>query len=181
VVGAFLLWGPIGIGSGPLGVGIGATVGESDVSQTPVGFIVPMYNPGGSAAVVDSVDLVGGTRYPTPRILALGVLSSSACGSPFPARATSSGFVMVGCGGRYRGPLIGRSIGQTQRISSGFPAAAEAAAPQPGTCWVLTKVIVHYHVGIRHYTTAGPFEIVVCAAGATAQENAAMKAAEGIG
>jgi hypothetical protein len=89
---------------------------------------------------------------------------------------------MVGCGGRYRGPLIGHAFGPTtQRISPGFPAAAEAAAPRPGTCWVLTKIVVHYHVGIRYYAATDPFQIAVCAHDSSAQEDAATKAAEGIG
>jgi hypothetical protein len=183
VVGAFLLWGPIGLGNGPLNVEMGATVGWNESgTATAAGIILPMYNRGGSAAVVDAVDLVGGTRYATPRILALAVLTSANCGGPWPARAASSGFVMVGCGGRYRGPLIGRSIGPTgQRISPGFPAAALAAAPRRGTCWVLTKIIIHYHVGIRHYAATDPFQVVVCAPGASSsQQDAAEKAAEGL-
>jgi hypothetical protein len=181
-VGAALLWGPIGLGNGPLAVQMGASVGWSQTVRTPAGFILPMYNSGSSAAVVDSVNLVGDTRYGAPRILRLAVLTSAACGGPWPARATSRGFVMVGCGGRYRGPLIGRGIGpNTQRISSGFPAAAEAAAPRPGTCWVLSKIIVHYHVGIRHYVATDPFALVVCAPDASSQVDAAMKAAEGVG
>jgi hypothetical protein len=182
-IGAFLLWGPIGVGNGPLNVEMYATVGWNETgSPSPAGIILPMYNRGGSA-VVDAVDLVGGTRYATPRILALAVLTSANCGGPWPARAAASGFVMQGCGGRYRGPLIGRSIGPTrQRISPGFPAAAEAAAPRPGTCWVLTKIIIHYHVGIRHYAATDPFQVVVCAPGASSQEqDAASKAAEGLG
>jgi hypothetical protein len=184
VIGAFLFWGPIGLGNGPLNVEMGATVGwdETGASAVPTGIILPMYNRGGSAAVVDAVDLVGGTRFPAPHILALGVLTNANCGGSWPARAASGGFEMIGCGGRYRGALIGRAIGPAgQRIWPGFPAAAEAAAPQPGTCWVLTKVVVHYHVGIRHYAATDPFQVVVCAPGAAAQDAAATRAAEGVG
>jgi hypothetical protein len=185
VVGAFLLWGPVGLGNGPLNVEMSATVGWDETTGHPVatGIILPMYNRGTSTAMIDSVDLVGGTRYPAPHILALAVLTSANCGGPWPARAASSGFVMVGCGGPYRGPLIGRSIGPTgQRISPGFPAAALAAAPRLGTCWVSTKIIIHYHVGIRHYAATDPFQVVVCAAGVSSpQQDAAEKAAEGLG
>ena len=81
-VGAFLLWGPNGLGNGPLAVEMNATEGWSESVLTPTGFILPMYNSGGSLAVVDSVDLVGGTRYAAPRILALAVLTSALCGAP---------------------------------------------------------------------------------------------------
>jgi hypothetical protein len=39
----------------------------------------------------------------------------------------------------------------------------------------MTKVVVHYHVGIRHYSATEPADIAVCAD--AAQLNAAMKAA----
>jgi hypothetical protein len=180
-VGALLLWGPVGLGNGPLAAQMGATEGWGDIGQAPVGFILPMYNSGGSPATVDSVDLVGGTPYAAPRLQALAVLTSARCGGAWPARVTSVGFVMVGCGGNNRGPLVGSAIGpNTQAISAGFPAAAEAAAPRPGTCWVITEVVVHYHVGIRHYAATDPFELAVCGRGAAAQVERAMNAAEGI-
>jgi hypothetical protein len=177
-VGAALLWGPIGLGNGPLAVINNVADGWPDNGEAPVGFILPMFNSGGSPAVVDSVDLVGGTRYATPHILALAVLSSARCGGSWPAKATSRGFVMAGCGGADRGPLIGRAIGTSKPLSWGFPAAAEAAAPPPGTCWVITKVVVHYHVGIRHYAATDGFQLAVCGRGA--HLDPATNAAEGI-
>lgn len=177
-VGAALLWGPIGLGSGPLKVVNNVGYGWPDLGETPVGFILPMYNSGGSPAVVDSVELVGGTRYARPHILALAVLTSARCGGPWPAKATSRGFVMAGCGGADRGPLIGRAVPTAQANSWGFPAAAEAAAPRPGTCWVITKVVVHYHVGIRHYEATDGYELAVCGRGA--HLDPAMNAAEGV-
>jgi hypothetical protein len=173
--GAFLLWGPIGLGSGPLRVGMG-NAGGVDQNRAPVAFIVPIYNTGRDRAVVDAVAFVDGTRFPAPRILALGVVSDARCGGSWPARAEGRGFALVGCGGRYRGPLIGYAVPYAAGISPGFPAAAEAAAPWPGSCWVLSKVIVHYHIGIRHYTTSGPFELSVCSKSAASQVNAAMNA-----
>ena len=178
-IGATLLWGPIGLGNGPLEVVVNVADGWPDNGQTPVGFIMPMYNSGGSPAIIDSVDLVGGTRYATPHILALAVLTSARCGGSWPAKITSRGFVMVGCGGADRGRLIGRAVGPTTQPNSwGFPAAAEAAAPPPGTCWVITKVVVHYHVGIRHYAATDGLQLAVCGRGA--HLGPAMNAAEGV-
>ena len=54
-------------------------------------------------------------------------------------------------------------------------AAAEVAAPRPGTCWVMTKIVVHYHVGIRHYSATDPYQLAVCSD--SAQVKAAMNAA----
>lgn len=37
---------------------------------------------------------------------------------------------------------------------------------------VISDVVVHYHIGIRHYSAAGPVGMVVCAGkNATAQAN----------
>ena len=174
--GAFLLWGPIGLGNGPLSTGLG--YGEGAVhAGGPVGLVIPIYNSGGSPAVVDGLDLISGTSYPGPHVLGLEVLTSDTCMGTWPARQEAGGFVLVGCGSaRGASPLAGHAIGPTRPVSRGFPAAAEIAAPRPGTCWVMTKVVVHYHVGIRHYSATEPSSIAVCAD--SAQVNAAMKAAQ---
>jgi len=88
---------------------------------------------------------------------------------------------MEKCGGRYQGTLIGHGIPYVHGVSPGFPAAAEVGPPPSGSCWVLTKVVIRYHVGIRHYTVANPFELAVCAMDAGSQENAATQAAEAAG
>ena len=173
--GAFLLWGPVGLGNGPLGTGLGYGSGAVHAGS-PVGFVIPIHNSGGSPAVVDGLDLIGGTSYPGPHVLGLEVLTSGACLGTWPARQAAGGFALAGCGGTDAGPLAGHAVGPTHPVSPGFPAAAEIAAPRPGTCWVMTKVVVHYHVGIRHYSATEPSQLAVCAD--SAQVNAAMKAAE---
>jgi hypothetical protein len=174
--GAFLLWGPIGLGNGPLSTGLNYGQGSVHVGG-PVGLAIPIYNSGDSSAVVDGVDLIGGTSYPGPHVLGLEALTSDTCMGIWPARQAAGGFVLVGCGSaRGPSPLVGHAVGPTRPVSRGFPAAAEIAAPRPGTCWVVTKVVVHYHVGIRHYSATEPAQIAVCAE--SAQLNAAMKAAE---
>jgi hypothetical protein len=180
VVGGFLLWGPVGLGNGPLNVQIGAVQTSTGWGNGPVGFALPLHNSGGALAVVDGVELVGGTRFPGPRLLRLGVLTTSICGGAWPARAAGPGFVFVHCGGRYMGPLIGHAFGpDPARIFSGWPAAAEVAAPRPGGCWVMTKVVVHYHVGIRYYAATDTYPLAVCrshAKDAHAANNAVLSA-----
>jgi hypothetical protein len=177
--GAFLLWGPIGLGNGPLSTGL--AYGEQWVhAGTPVGLAIPIHNSGDSSAVVDGLDLISGTGYPGPHVLQLEVLTYDACMGTWPARQEAGGFALVGCGSAHgASPLIGHAIGPTRPVSRGFPAAAEIAAPRPGTCWVMTRVVVHYHVGIRHYSATTPAQIVVCAD--SAQVNAAAKAAQSAG
>jgi hypothetical protein len=174
-IGAFLLWGPVGLGNGPLSAASYATQGGVLSGRGPVGFVIPIHNSGDSSAVVDGLDIIGGTRYPGPHVLGLEVLTSGTCGAVWPARQAAGGFVLVGCGGTDAGPLVGHAFGPTQPISFGFPAAAEAAAPPPGTCWVITKIVVHYHVGIRHYSATDRYQLAVCAD--SAQINAATNAA----
>ena len=174
-IGAFLLWGPVGLGNGPLSAASYATQGAVHSGGGPVGFVIPIHNSGDSYAVVDGLDLIGGTSYPGPHVLGLEVLTSGLCGAAWPARQAAGGFVLVGCGGTDAGPLIGHAFGPTHPASPGFPAAAEVAAPRPGTCWVMTKIVVHYHVGIRHYSATDPNRLAVCAD--SAQVNSAMNAA----
>jgi hypothetical protein len=161
VFGAFLLWGPIGLGNGPLNAEVGGITGGSGFGTGRVGFIIPIRNSGRAEAVIDGVELIGGTRYAGPHLLALQVLTSGRCGGTWPARPGARGFVLAGCGGQNKGPLIGQTIGPTRRFFE-FPAAAEVAAPHPGTCWVMTKIVVHYHVGIRHYSATDRYELAFC-------------------
>jgi hypothetical protein len=183
VIGAILLWGPIGLGNGPLGVRFDGTDGWMDPEEVPAALVLPLFNSGGSAAVVDSVELVGGTRYAAPRLVHLEVLSETECAGPWPARPDGRGFALVSCpDARDQGPLLGRSIGpHTATDSRGFQAAAIATAPRPRTCWVITKIVIHYHVGIRHYAATDVFTIAVCGRGANAQSTAAIDAATGTG
>src|SRR5215472_12162905 len=84
LVGAFLVWGPIGFGSGPLIVYVpsgGQIVGPRDQAWgTEVGI-----QAGKSGAVVDHVTVVGGGGYPGPRVLGIFVtrVRGAQCGGPF--------------------------------------------------------------------------------------------------
>lgn len=176
-IGAFLLWGPIGLGNGPVSAAVNAAQSLTYPGRGPVGFVIPIHNSGDAAAVIDGVDLIGGTRYPGPHVLGLEVLTSGYCGAAWPALRAGQGFRPVGCGGTDAGTLIGHAVGPTNPISIGFPAAAEVSVPRPGGCWVMTKIVVHYHVGIRHYSATDPYQLVVCAN--SDQVNAAMNAAAG--
>ncbi len=173
---AFATWGPIGLGNGPLSAEVNVTVGWPDTARNPVGFVIPIHNSGSAAVVVDGVELIGGTRYDKPHLLALRILTAGKCGGTWPARQTAQGFVMSGCGGADAGPLIGHPIGSTKPKSFGFPGAAEVAAPRPGSCWVMTKIVVHYHVGIRSYTATNRYQLAVCTDNALV--NSATTAAE---
>lgn len=176
-VGAFLYWGPIGIGNGPLSVTLHGAEGWPEPGDGPVGIILPISNRGHAPAVIDAVDVVGGTGYASPRVLASAVVTRTNCAGATLAlpTATGHGFVLAGCGGSNRGSLAGHAVLPSGRL----PAAVEMAAPLPGTCWVMTRVVVHYHVGIRHFSASGPVELAVCRGVDSASVLAAMRAADG--
>jgi hypothetical protein len=178
VIGAFLMWGPIGLGNGPLSAGDGYfTQGWPNSTEGPVAITIPIENSGTDRPVIDAVEFLSSTRYAAPRVLALGVATwTPRCPSVGPARPAGHGFVLPGCGNRDRGPLIGHTVGAR---SQGLLGAAEIASPRPGSCWAMTKIVVRYHVGIRHYTATDPNQLSVCAQDASAQVNAAMNASDG--
>lgn len=179
-VGAFLYWGPVGLGNGPLSVTFRGAEGTAVPSQAPVGTILHMSNAGPAPAVVDAIDAVGGTRYPAPRVLGAALLAtSSACDVqllPAHPAASGPGFSLTGCGS-YREPLSGYAL--QAHGYRGLVAAAEFTAPPRGTCWVITKVVVHYHVGGKHYTGTYPFQLAACLGLGNADVLAAMRAADG--
>ena len=87
--------------------------------------------------------------------------------------------MLGGCGGRDVGPLIGHAFGRDpRRIFFGFPSAAEVSAPPPGDCWVMTEIVIRYHVGIRHYSATDPFGMYACGKDASNMGNAVLKDAE---
>ena len=93
-VGAFVLWGPIGLGNGPLNAGSSGVTGGTDLWGGPLGFIIPIRNAGHAPAVIDGVELIGGTRYAGPHLRALAVLTSAICGGALSARQGPRGFVL---------------------------------------------------------------------------------------
>jgi hypothetical protein len=98
------------------------------------------------------------------------------------ALLATGAFLFWGPIGLGNGPLstgVGYGVGPTHQVGPGFPSAVEVAAPRPGSCWIITKVVVHSHMGIRHYADTEPTQLAVCAD--SAQVNAAQKAAESAG
>ncbi len=162
VVGAFLEWGPIGLGNGPLLMGTNGAMSGTISSRIPVALVNPVYNAGNSALVIDGVQLLGNGSYPTPHVLATEALSFTYCADLYPVRTTAEGFVLGdGCGGRPLGRLYGRPIGNEN--STNVFAAFEIRPPRPGACWLMTRIVVHYHVGYKHYVATDPYVVAACA------------------
>lgn len=165
--GAFLAWGPIGLGNGPLSVGAGADYG-ADPNLAPLAVLDPV-DAGSTDAVIDSVHLTGG-RYPAPRITAIRAAPNTACAGVLPFHGDESLF-----GSCFKPAdlhtLLGRSIPQHSALigppapgleERGITMILEVTPPGPRGCWEITALVVHYHVGIRHYTQTAPKEVLVC-------------------
>jgi hypothetical protein len=178
-IGALLLWGPVGLGAGPLFVGeLGAT-GTSDPGSAALGVLIPVHNSSHDPAVIDRIRLVGRSRYPGPHVIRREAWSVANCIGAWPVPASARSFVAKDCHGEGLGPLIGHAFGFTKPVSPGYGAAFEISPPPAGSCWVLTDVVVHYHVGSMHYSTTDPADLAVCAGkNSSRQVSAAMSAAE---
>jgi hypothetical protein len=187
-VAAFFAFGPVGLGNGPLQVGNPDAWGWADPAGTPVALALPMSYAGHDPAVIDSVDIIGGAfNYPAPHVIAIEVLAAdprgpqlaNGCNGLQGARPAAGGFAEAGCPSSPRGPLIGSSFEAGHALlpwyavddmawPSGWSppprleAAVEFAGPRPDTCWVATKIVVHYHVGIKHFAATGHAGFSAC-------------------
>ena len=182
-IGAFLRWGPIGLGNGPLVMG-GTGVDTMSLPR-PVPFADLILYSGTGSATIDRITLVNRTSYPTPRLISTELVSADMTQCTFgPAGTAAKGFGVAGCGdSRYVSPLIGRQL--PQQPANGvisYAAGIKMSAPKSGGCWVLTDIVVHYHIGIRHYSADEPLGTVVCAGkNAAALAEAASQQAIGAG
>jgi hypothetical protein len=159
---ALLLWGPIGIGNGPLTGGAGGAEFGGVGGMAPLALFVPLGNSGPDAAVIDSIGMTGHDAYPAPHLVAAEAMDSAEytdCPDLAAVRFRPGGFAVgEGCTGQPAGLLAGRPVG-----SGADPMAVLAVrAPAPGSCWLLTDVIVHYHVGDRYYTGTYPDVVADC-------------------
>ncbi len=165
-VGAFLQWGPIGIGNGPLLAGEGG--GTSTVSEpnpAPIADLIPLDYSGSGPITIDGITLINRTSYPSPHLVAVELVLADLTRCTFgAAHAATPGFGVSTCSkATYVGPLIGQAVGQSKNASLDYSAGLEMSAPKSGGCWVMSDVVVHYHIGIRHYSAAEPNGMVVCA------------------
>jgi hypothetical protein len=178
-IGALLLWGPVGLGAGPLFVGEFDAGGGPDSGAPAVAVVIPVHDSSHDPAVIDSIRLVGRTSYPGPHVIRREAWSVANCTGAWPVPAGARSFVAKDCGGKGLGPLIGHAFGFTKPVSPGYGAAFELSPPRAGSCWVLTDVVVHYHVGTKHYSTTDPDDLAVCAGNKPSRQiNAAMSAAQ---
>ena len=160
---AFLVWGPVGLGNGPLllPTARAGVYSWSDLRSEPVAYILSIENHGHGAAIIDGVVVTGSPLF-APTVLQQALFGRNAhCGmslGPF------SGQGLTGC----VQPLLHRAAGAV--IPAGvYPALVlELAGPRPGQCWDLTSVVIRYHIGSKHYVGTYPeVNTISCGAGGT--------------
>jgi hypothetical protein len=178
MLGAFLYWGPVPIGAGPLH--INWTIdSEAVVSGTdPSAISVPL-DAGSSGAVVDGVAIATTRRYPAPAILAVhSNRDTYGCLGPVPLTGPDNYYTFCAYGGATTiGPLIGQPIPVSSTVQAprsiqtqpGIGAMIVLAPPQGTPCWTITSVAVYYHVGLKHYTATARINLAACSTQRAAQ------------
>jgi hypothetical protein len=154
LVGAFLYFGPIGLGNGPLGLpSMDGRIGW--FTTQPTDYVATLVNAGGSTAMIDRVTVASADGYAPVRILSVRVASHSQFGCIY---AMPSG--LSGCARPPFMAAAGFAVvphANTKPGNRGGPAlVVEIAGPPAGRCVALTAIVVHYHIGIRHYTATVP-------------------------
>ena len=167
--GAFLVWGPIGLGNGPLWLPTtsGGAWGWYDLRSQPVAYVLSIENHGHGAAIIDGVVVTGSPLF-APLVLQHALIGRSA---------------RWGCTtlGPFSGPGLATCVQPLLHHAAGdeIPAGTllvvgkydptlvlELTGPRPGQCWDLTSVVVRYHIGIKHYVGTYPqADIISCGAG----------------
>ena len=137
-VGAFLAWGPVGVGPGPIGNRVSGMGFGDPVSRTqPAIFLAPI-DAGRSGAVIDSIVVLSDGRYAAPHVISIKGDRSQVCGGAWPLRGSQNFY--RGCAGGGLVPLLGRSgAGQIARrraragpgYLSGHQRRDQGRAPRP--------------------------------------------------
>jgi hypothetical protein len=170
--GAFVAWGPVGVGTGPLSVAFVASTGT--VPQTaPTMILVPVQTSADTHAVIDAVGITGGNGSPPPKLLSVAGDMSQACsGIWYPL--TRSGEFRRRCAPAGTVPVLGRVVPMRPASllasdgasaapgTRGIDLAIQVSAPGSSGCWGIGKVAVHYHVGGKRYTAVAQESVSGC-------------------
>jgi hypothetical protein len=175
-VAAFLAWGPVGMGPGPLSVAYLSSSGTVPQVE-PATVLVPIATPAGTHAVINSVGIVGGGGYGPPLLISVAGNTDEACTgiwisgrNSFLRRCEAHGSVPLEDRALPRLPagLVSTglaSTGTAAQAGNGIDVVLTVGPPGLNSCWGITKVTVHYTVGGRHYTAAGTESLMGCASG----------------
>jgi hypothetical protein len=125
---------------------------------------------GHSGAVIDSIAVFSTGSYPVPRIISVRADGDQLCGGMWPLTGPQN-FYNAGCAAGGLFPLFGRPVPASSSVDPtdfggvvypGIGAAIETAPPGRAGCWLVTAIVIHYHVGIRHYTAVQDINLTGC-------------------
>jgi hypothetical protein len=168
-IGAFVAWGPIGIGAGPVGSGTSSSSTDTPVPRTQPAVFVTSIDAGKSGAVIDSVSVFSDGSYPAPRVISIKGDRDEVCGGAWPLTGVENFYNTCDAGGPV--PLIGRAVPVSSTVDvptlgrlvyPGIGIAIETAPPGKAGCWLVTSVVIRYHIGIRHYTATHGMSLTAC-------------------
>jgi hypothetical protein len=156
---AFLAWGPVGIGPGPLAVGYVSSSGVIP-PDGPSMIIIPAGTTAAGRAVIDAVAIRGGGGYRAPRLIrVLGVTSPSCSGIWFPV--TGAGGFAARCAPGGTVALLGRALPRHHGAAA-IGIALEVGPPGKSGCWSVSRVSVSYHVGGRRWVNVASESLSGC-------------------
>ena len=157
LVAAFLMFGPVGLGNGPLHVTASTNFFSwNEPVVEPAVYVVPLGNTSGTAAKIDRVNVMSAAGHAPLRVLSVraGRYVGSDCFVWGPASSLS------GCVQPSLVPAAGFSVparaDASPRPRQGPALVIELAGPPPAQCTVITAIVLRYHVGIRHYAATVP-------------------------
>jgi hypothetical protein len=158
--GAFLAFGPVGIGAGPLVVGFVSAAGRVP-GDGPAAIVIPAGSPRGVPAVIDAVSIKGSGKYGAPGVRRVAADASQSCVGIWWPAAGAGGFAgRCAPGGLL--PLTGRLLPARPGGARSAGIVIEVGPPGRSGCWSVSRVIVSYRVGGRHYTQAAAESLSAC-------------------
>jgi hypothetical protein len=157
--GAFLAWGPVGLGPGPLAVASVSAQGIIPAAGRTV-LVIPVGEVARTPAVIDSVSIRGAGKYGAPGLFAVMGTASQDCAGIW-APATGPGGFVQRCAPGGTIEVTGHLL--PERDGAWGTSLGLVVGP-PGTsgCWSVSRVIIRYHVGRRHYTVTGGESLFGC-------------------
>jgi hypothetical protein len=154
---AFLAFGPVGFGPGPLSVGYVSSSGIVPPEDSTM-IVIPVGAAAATTAVIDAVGIRGGGGYHAPREIRVVGIAGQACRGIW---LTGPGGFAARCAPGGTVPLLHRAVPRSLAAAA-IDIGIEVGPPGAGRCWGVGRVSVHYHVGHRHYVNASVQSLSGC-------------------
>jgi hypothetical protein len=158
--GAFLAFGPVGLGPGPLVVASVSVNGHVPAAG-PAMIVIPAGAAPGVPAVIDGVRIGASGKYGAPGVKRVAADTDPSCvGLWYPVAGPGGFLARCAPGGLSR--LTGRLLPGRADGARSAGLAVEVGPPGKSGCWAVSRLTIRYHVGHRHYTQTDPESLSVC-------------------